>query len=1558
MAPTHVMPEFVFPERPQRLSTSTHPEGDHKIGHYSSDTHPRRHNSSSLSSGSSNSVLMTNTAASTSPSDSSCFDMNFNSIPSTHAASGFQFNHSLDDLDSQERTSSSTSVSKSKHQSHVNTNQTFNAISAQESVFHHPAPLLSPSYQPNMSTSPTRKKPRAGHTYNPDLYEASDSNFKNPVQEGYRSLTTPSASHPSPTISVPSEPPGPRSQRQYSFSSPSRNQKQFQLNVPNMYPRSHRDSFSQNYVSTCTTPSRDSFSQNLPPRTSSPLSEGISIDALIQLEVKSSSLASNADDSSVRLVQLLVYHNVINRLQASAMFFNRVLANFLEKLKFEQFLNSYNQGIEFTNSILDNGYNARGRNFMASLKPSNRRVLTSFLTIIKQKPSFICACLSEMTDIDIPAFYTSSSSDPLDDFTSLHRGNALDIIFYSFFPPSAPPSQRFEYFAFIVSFLLDHHPGSENVEKVCLAILDRILMLSSTNHLSSLEPLLLGFLQNGQFLLKGPPSQSINSVHSRTNLDHSIPSTPVSNNDSNSAPTSAYSSPEPLNASLSMNSPSSQTSVYKHDAHQPSTKSISEESSNFTSKVYLPVDPSFEARRINFINESISKFLLHLRNSSSESIPEHLIHFTKLTFNLVSTSHQEYALNFIFFRFFLDRYIFTFFASPESLNMATNFHVSEKHRQRILLAIYNTMFHYAETIIFRESASHSVPEDIQTSLIILFEKFSNCVKKSTPASSSAATSSVTNNEYNEQHAFNDTSNPDLSSDSLGDNDVDEACLGQIFVISPADVLTLYTVLIPTNNIHRKTSFTGNTKPISVERDKSAVGPSAHFHSGSAPSITTGMEPGFQSSQNKSLPSLDEINHELADNYTSPRTTPLFETDDYCFKYNLDDIRADLEPATNELINKFSYLHFRTPGASQYLKSMRPQKLQNFRLPHPLVDRWQLFRMEKDGLIEVDKDNIVASNTLLEELDHGPIDVSLLSTDEFQFPPSFNTDDGQFSEFEKAPIPPSHKVYADLVCKAIESIIENYSSSSMTKPSNYLQTDPLSYLTANDTFSSISFNRLDHSSGIPPQFHSYSSYPTTSPAYLTSLLSDAGRRAIALNDYLKGNEYMTAVNALQKMYPPPSSNSYSLGTQKVNSYILKTIMRIKQKKHIDTKRHFAKCSELFQRYQVHTNILITSFDLIMETFNDLRTKCWFASEVKGHSLYLRAMEISIALNRGTGFEISSNISQPTLKRNNSAASLTSSGPFSSFKRLTGGGRRDYQHKRHSLSQTSFASLDSMFAPVEYAGHNKLSDREADSTKKWLDGQNIQNFCTGEERIHRFCCEVDDLVKRVIGDVALGRKRSQSLLVTSPYFKTDLGRLMEVIDKTDRTSSIASTLNYGANDTERRRSIDSISIDTFTQIRNKTTGSQHSDIGRSYSGRGHRSRKSSPNLLDMFSHMDVSSKRMSSSDIFTDFEKQSSVKEGKGHRRNQSLNECFSNLGVGNTSQGTEDFNIPQIIDDADRKEFEEKKDEVDQFVLGIQMKLISLIFTDLGLDGWSEGEWLKLFYCYEFHYVRNFGNFAC
>ncbi|EHY55138.1 hypothetical protein, variant 2 [Exophiala dermatitidis NIH/UT8656] len=131
---------------------------------------------------------------------------------------------------------------------------------------------------------------------------------------------------------------------------------------------------------------------------------------------------------------------------------------------------------------------------------------------------------------------------------------------------------------------------------------------------------------------------------------------------------------------------------------------------------------------------------------------------------------------------------------------------------------------------------------------------------------------------------------------------------------------------------------------------------------------------------------------------------------------------------------------------------------------------------------------------------------------------------------------------------------------------------------------------------------------------------------------------------------------------------------------------------------------------------LRVKLWYKMDVVSSSAYEDAKNISTALN---------NMALSTLR----GYIPSQRGPMS-----PGSSRPATSDTSASslFDQPRVDTLDILKAPAEHGGPRKLSDPQIDLIKKWLERNHIDNFCKGEERIHRFCMEVKIATKKLVGE----------------------------------------------------------------------------------------------------------------------------------------------------------------------------------------------------------------------------------
>ncbi|KNG51826.1 hypothetical protein TW65_01018 [Stemphylium lycopersici] len=184
--------------------------------------------------------------------------------------------------------------------------------------------------------------------------------------------------------------------------------------------------------------------------------------------------------------------------------------------------------------------------------------------------------------------------------------------------------------------------------------------------------------------------------------------------------------------------------------------------------------------------------------------------------------------------------------------------------------------------------------------------------------------------------------------------------------------------------------------------------------------------------------------------------------------------------------------------------------------------------------------------------------------------------------------------------------------------------------------------------------------------------------------------------------------------------------------------------------------------MMLTFKNLRDKMWYITDVRTSKPYEDARNVALALKI----------------MDQQSKTLNAKGPSGSRSR----------NVNSFLRQNEAQLVDLMSASQDFGGPNKLSDEQSEITLKWLMQYGVENFCKGEERIHRFCLEVDKCVTKVIGEGLLDGpvlwasdlyKRDQQILESGrqkgDLFLTGVGTLSIAGDEEYETHGRAGSRN---------------------------------------------------------------------------------------------------------------------------------------------------------------------------------------
>jgi hypothetical protein len=243
----------------------------------------------------------------------------------------------------------------------------------------------------------------------------------------------------------------------------------------------------------------------------------------------------------------------------------------------------------------------------------------------------------------------------------------------------------------------------------------------------------------------------------------------------------------------------------------------------------------------------------------------------------------------------------------------------------------------------------------------------------------------------------------------------------------------------------------------------------------------------------------------------------------------------------------------------------------------------------------------------------------------------------------------------------------------------------------------------------PQFPRSNSNPQLgekqeNSSVLVTMLETAMYQCQARSDFVNAHLYYKTLQSLRRLTSPTLvKNGYS------------ALLNYFSRGPRDSLGKAANAIEEFEAWFVWLKQSQERSDAMIEEmmlgFKALRDKMWYISDVRGSAVYEEARNVALALKI---------MGQPT---------RTLDG-----KPIPGQRARNYSKSttNNFLMKGEAVLVDVMSASQDFGGPNKLSDEQSDITLKWLGQYGVENFCKGEERIHRFCLEVDKCVNKIVGE----------------------------------------------------------------------------------------------------------------------------------------------------------------------------------------------------------------------------------
>jgi hypothetical protein len=306
----------------------------------------------------------------------------------------------------------------------------------------------------------------------------------------------------------------------------------------------------------------------------------------------------------------------------------------------------------------------------------------------------------------------------------------------------------------------------------------------------------------------------------------------------------------------------------------------------------------------------------------------------------------------------------------------------------------------------------------------------------------------------------------------------------------------------------------------------------------------------------------------------------------------------------------------------------------------------------------------------------------------------------------------------------------------------------------------------------------------SNSVLVTMLETAMYQCQARSDFVNAHLYYKTLQTLRKLNSPSLiKNGYA------------ALLNYFSRGPRDSLGKSANAIEEFEAWFVWLKQSQERHDAIIEEMilglKNLRDKMWYITDVRNSGSYEEARNVAMALKI---------MGQPT---------------------KTLDGKPIQQHRPRHLSKSSSNNfllkteaqlVDIMAASQDFGGPNKLSDEQSDITMKWLNKYSVENFCKGEERIHRFCLEVDKCVNKLVAENMM----DGPVLWSSELYRRDKELLDSGRQKGDLfltgvgTLSIAGDEEYETQGRPGSRSLDFAQRPSQNSLRSVSNrnGSQHS------------------------------------------------------------------------------------------------------------------------------------------------------
>ncbi|EOO00258.1 hypothetical protein UCRPA7_4273 [Phaeoacremonium minimum UCRPA7] len=221
--------------------------------------------------------------------------------------------------------------------------------------------------------------------------------------------------------------------------------------------------------------------------------------------------------------------------------------------------------------------------------------------------------------------------------------------------------------------------------------------------------------------------------------------------------------------------------------------------------------------------------------------------------------------------------------------------------------------------------------------------------------------------------------------------------------------------------------------------------------------------------------------------------------------------------------------------------------------------------------------------------------------------------------------------------------------------------------------------------------------------LVTMLTAASSQSRAQSDFVSAHLYWRTLQQL---------NTLSSASLRANGF--STLLHIFSRGPRDSIHRSASAIEEYDAWLVWLKQSQERADGLIESMlhrlRALRDKMWYVTDVCNSAPYEHSRNIAVALK-----------------------AMGTPRKTDKYQRTRGRGER--LPASNFVYRSESQIVDLLAASEDHGGPNKLSDDQAEKTSRFLTQYGIENFCKGEERIHRFCCEVEACIGKLVGETMM-------------------------------------------------------------------------------------------------------------------------------------------------------------------------------------------------------------------------------